>query len=61
MKPAGWIFLVLSWGVILALCAFCFRIIFRGKAEEHLVAPLEIETEPPGTAGPGAQGQPPGQ
>ena len=47
MKAAGWIFLIVSWGAILALCLFCFREIFHLKAEEHLVAPLEIETELP--------------
>ena len=45
MTTGGWLFLILCWGAILGLCAYCFRAIFSKKAEEHLVAPLEIETE----------------
>jgi len=29
MTLAGWVFLVVSWGLIIALCLFCFRLIFR--------------------------------
>ena len=25
MKPSGWVFLVLSWSLIIGLCLFCFR------------------------------------
>jgi len=45
MIKAGWIFMIVSWGVILGLCVFCFRFIFAKHAEEHLTAPMEIEVE----------------
>ena len=45
MNPLGWILLIFSWGAILSLCIFCFRAIFRKRAAEHLVAPIEIEVE----------------
>lgn len=45
MTTAGWIFLVISWAAIVALCAFCFGSIFRKRAADHLVAPMEIEAE----------------
>jgi len=31
MRPAGWAFLVLSWGFIVTLVAFCFYKIFSKK------------------------------
>jgi len=31
MKPEGWLFLGLSWGFILALCAFCFLRMFQTR------------------------------
>lgn len=31
MRPSGWAFLIVSWGLIIALCLFCFRLIFRHK------------------------------
>jgi len=31
MKESGWIFLAVSWGLLLALTAFCFYKIFRKK------------------------------
>ena len=31
MTPAGWAFLALSWGAIIALCAFCCARMFRGR------------------------------
>lgn len=31
MRPDGWLFLLVSWGAILALAAFCFSRIFRAK------------------------------
>jgi hypothetical protein len=29
MKLSGWIFMILSWGMILSLVIFCFTRIFR--------------------------------
>jgi hypothetical protein len=29
MTPAGWILLILSWGVILGVTAFCFVRMFK--------------------------------
>ena len=29
MRPDGWIFLTVSWGLIVGLCAFCLRRILR--------------------------------
>ena len=29
MKLSGWVFLALSWGLIIWLCGFCFREMFR--------------------------------
>jgi hypothetical protein len=31
MKLEGWIFFILSWGFILALCIYCFTRIFSKK------------------------------
>lgn len=31
MRPSGWIFLVLSWGLIFELVIFCFYKIFTKK------------------------------
>ncbi len=31
MTPAGWFFLVLSWGFIVGLAVFCFHRVFRQK------------------------------
>jgi hypothetical protein len=45
MSLLGWIFMLISWCVIIGLCTFCFGRIFRLQ-REHLVAPLEIDTEP---------------
>ena len=30
MTAQGWLFLAVSWGLILGLCVFCFVRIFRG-------------------------------
>ena len=35
MTSAGWVFLALSWGSILALCAFCFSRVFRGRRQRR--------------------------
>ena len=29
MTPAGWIFMTVSWTLIIGLCAFCFRKLFE--------------------------------
>ncbi len=37
MKLSGWIFMILSWAVILGLAGFCFSRIFKkefGKSEK---------------------------
>lgn len=31
MKPAGWIFIIFSWGVIIALVCFCSMKVFFKK------------------------------
>jgi len=45
MTIGGWIFLVLSWGVIVVLCA-CTLARVLGLRVENMLAPLDIETEP---------------
>ncbi len=47
MSVGGMFFMALSWIGIIGLCAWCFRFIFREHTQEHLVAPLEIDTENP--------------
>ena len=47
MTTSGWFLLLASWAAIVGVCVFCFWRIFSRRGEEHLVAPLEIETEPP--------------
>jgi hypothetical protein len=32
MSPSGWVFLMLSWGAILLLTAFCLSRTFKKKA-----------------------------
>ena len=32
MTPTGWLFLTLSWGLLLALIIFCFAKVFRKSA-----------------------------
>lgn len=39
---AGWVFLVVAWGIILSLNVFCFTRIFREKKED-IVDPLPEE------------------
>jgi len=46
MTGGGIVFMVVSWTAIIGLCAWCFLTIFRVNASKHLVAPLEIDTEP---------------
>lgn len=31
MRPEGWLFMILSWGAILAVTVFCFARVFRKK------------------------------
>lgn len=54
MTAAGWLIMSLSVGSVLALAAFCFvRILFLppSVAEEHLKAPLDIDTRDTNDAG----------
>ena len=44
MTPGGWIFLILSWAVIIGLCVFCFGKVFQIQ-RRNASAPPEIETE----------------
>lgn len=44
MTAMGWLFLIISWGVITGLCVFCFYRIFQLERGE-VVAPIEIEAE----------------
>lgn len=45
MNAFGWIMLILSVGFVLALNVYCFMKVFTApKSEEHLHAPLEIDT-----------------
>jgi hypothetical protein len=31
MTAAGWVFMGISWGAIIALCGFCFARMLRGR------------------------------
>ena len=42
MTTVGWIFMALSWSVILSLLIFCFTKVFRTQ-KANIQAPLEIE------------------
>jgi ABC-type nickel/cobalt efflux system permease component RcnA len=45
MTTAGWIFMISSLSLVLALAAFCFwRVLARPSRAEHLHAPQTIET-----------------
>jgi hypothetical protein len=45
MTWAGWLLLVLSCGSVLGLMIFCYsRVLRTPKPEEHMHAPLEIDT-----------------
>jgi hypothetical protein len=44
MTLGGWIFLILSWAVIIALCVFCFWKVFQLQ-RMNISAPLELDTE----------------
>lgn len=44
MTLGGWIFLILSWAVIIGLCVFCFRKVFQLQ-RSNTSEPPETETE----------------
>ena len=44
MTPGGWIFLILSWAVIIGLCVFCFGKVFQLQRSKTSKPP-ETETE----------------
>jgi len=45
MTPAGWAFMLVSCGFVLALMFFCFyRVLRTPKAAGHMHAPLDIDT-----------------
>lgn len=44
MNSGGFIFMTLSWVLIISLNVFCFLNIFKEK-EEKIVGPLEVESE----------------
>jgi|GEM_PF-852869 len=44
MTAAGWIFLLVSWSAILALCGFCFWKVMT-SSRENIHAPLDIDTD----------------
>ncbi len=44
MTILGWAFMIFSWGVIIGLCIFCFKRIFKVE-KESMVAPIDIEAE----------------
>lgn len=45
MSIFAWIFLIISWSVIIILCGFCFYKLIAVKAK-NITPELEIETEP---------------
>jgi len=45
MRLSGWIMMILSIGTVLGLAIFCFyRILKAPRTEEHIHAPLDIDT-----------------
>lgn len=45
MTPAGWAFMLLSCGFVVALTAFCYyKVLVTPRETEHMHAPLEIDT-----------------
>ena len=44
MTLLGWLFLIVSWGVIIGLCVFCF-VRLTNPEKEKLHSPLDIEAE----------------
>lgn len=50
MTTAGWIFMISSIGFVLGLITFCFyRVLTHPGSEEHMKAPLEMDTHDRGT------------
>jgi hypothetical protein len=50
MEPMGWIFMLGSIGLVVALVAFCYwKVLTRPKATGHMHAPIEIDTHDEGT------------
>jgi hypothetical protein len=48
MEPSGWAVMIVSVGSVLALTAFCFYRVLTlppVEIEEHLKAPLDIDTK----------------
>jgi hypothetical protein len=45
MNAAGWLVMIVSCGVVLALVTFCFyRVLHTPHSTEHMHAPLDIDT-----------------
>ena len=45
LSPAGWVMMIGSVGLVLALCAFCVhRALREPHPEQHMHAPLDIDT-----------------
>ncbi len=45
MTTGGWIFMLTSIGIVLALVTFCFyRVLRQPSTTEHMHAPLDIDT-----------------
>ena len=49
MNLGGWIFIILSWGIILVLSIFCFRRVFKkglGEEEGKVIREPKATKEP---------------
>lgn len=45
LTVAGWVMLIGSVGMVLSLCCYCaYRALTEPHAEEHMHAPLDIDT-----------------
>ena len=44
MNILGWLFMIVSWTIILVLCILCFKRIFQIE-RESMVAPIDIEAD----------------
>ncbi len=50
MSALGWIFMLTSCGTVTLLTAYCYyRVLTTPRTDEHLHAPLEIDTHDRGT------------
>jgi len=46
MTAGGWVFMLCSIGLVLALVTFCFyRVLSKPSSAAHMHAPLEIDTK----------------